>query len=123
MEKTELEAICQEILGFEDVTLGMFFNRDSEIVCMKTNVEFENWVLPKEELEKRAITLGLMISEIADSLTKHIGRTQAFVLFHEKRYTLVFPANELFLVVVTTPKISGLPLIHKIRKIIDKANL
>lgn len=119
MEKNELEALSKEILALEGVNFVMFYNRNGEIVCMKSNIEFEHLIMPKDEIERRTLTWWEMICEIASELSKYIGRLHAIAFLHEKRNSFIIPINELFLA-ISTKKTVSVPLIDKVKKIIKK---
>lgn len=119
MEKTELEAICQEILALEGVNFAMFYNSNGEIVLIKSNVEPEHWLMPKDEIGRRTVTWAEMMCEIASELSKYIGKLEAIAFLYEKRNSLIIPENELFLV-ISTKKTVSVPLIEKVKKIIKK---
>ena len=111
--------MCKEILALEGVNFAMFYNRNGEIVYMKSNIEFEHWLMPKDEIERRTVTWAEMMCEIASELSKYIGKLEAIAFLYEKRNSFIIPVNELFLV-ISTKKTVRVPPIEKVKKIIKK---
>lgn len=98
----------------------VFYNRNGEIIFFKSNIEPEHWIVPttRDEIERKTLTLGEMICEIASGMSD-FGKLEAVAVLHEKRNSFLIPLhNELYLG-ITAKKTVKVSLIEKVKKIIQ----
>ena len=115
LSKTELEALCTEVLELKGVTDVGFFGRDGTLRCWKTKVEPR--IISKAEVEGIALTRTQMIHELVSEFCKYVGPLELMAFHHKHRNVFVIPLNEIFLVCLTE-KVAQDPLIKKVRKIV-----